>query len=123
MNTSFAVILLTNHEGKILLQHRADDASRSPGKWGFFGGEIEKDESPLEGVIRECTEELTYELKNPKYLDSVEVEGATIHVFSEAFREEEALEQKEGQGMDWYSRTEIEDLDMIPHDKKIIMKY
>lgn len=37
-----SVILLFNDEGEVLLQQRSLDAKRAPGKWGFFGGGIEK---------------------------------------------------------------------------------
>lgn len=38
---NISVILLINTDKKFLLQHRADDTKRAPGKWGFFGGGIE----------------------------------------------------------------------------------
>ena len=42
MVKNVSVILLFNEKIEVLLQQRALDAKRAPGKWGFFGGDIEK---------------------------------------------------------------------------------
>ena len=55
-----SAIILFKKNKKILLQHRSDDAPNAPGKWGFFGGGIKNNETPKEAVVRECYEELNY---------------------------------------------------------------
>ena len=42
--------LLFNTKNEILIQKRTIDALFYPNKWGFFGGEIEKNEVPIEAV-------------------------------------------------------------------------
>ncbi len=63
-----ALIAPINKQGKILLQDRSNIAKLGVTiAWGWFGGEIEGNETPLEAVIREVEEELTIKL-NPKDL-------------------------------------------------------
>lgn len=57
-----AVVILPCKEDKILLQLR--DFNKDivhPGKWGFFGGSIERRESPEEAAKRELWEEIAYQ--------------------------------------------------------------
>lgn len=49
---NFAVACILDGEGRLLLQHRADD-----GQWGLPGGAMELGESAEEAVIREVKEE------------------------------------------------------------------
>ncbi len=54
--SSHAILLFS---GKYVLQLRDDIPTISaPGEWSFFGGMIEKGESPIEGIKREIFEEL-----------------------------------------------------------------
>lgn len=57
-NRRVSNIILRDKEGRILLQHRTDDARLFPGLWGYFGGHIEEGETPEEAVKRETQEEL-----------------------------------------------------------------
>ena len=62
-----AGIILTDNKGRILLQHRDNDAPRYPGRWGLFGGQLEKDETPEQAVRRETKEEIGIELTDLKF--------------------------------------------------------
>jgi 8-oxo-dGTP pyrophosphatase MutT (NUDIX family) len=46
----------------IYLQKRSDDMERLPSFFGFWGGGLEKDETPKEALIREIREELEVDL-------------------------------------------------------------
>src|SRR5690348_7786634 len=63
-----SVCVLYTFSGRILLQHRTNDAFRLPGYWAFFGGGIEKGGTPMEALIREIREELSYQVQNPNFL-------------------------------------------------------
>ncbi|HIH17265.1 MAG: 7,8-dihydro-8-oxoguanine triphosphatase [archaeon GW2011_AR6] len=60
MRRDVAVIILYDNKKRILLQHRGKNSPRLPGYWAFFGGGIEKGETPEQAVRRECKEELNY---------------------------------------------------------------
>jgi len=64
---SCVIILFKNN--KILLQLRDEHAPTAANKWSFFGGGIDKGESPKEAIIRECKEEkverFVYHKKDP----------------------------------------------------------
>ena len=62
-----SLFVLRDKEDRILLQHRDRYAPTSPNYWGFFGGRIEKGETPEQAGRREAKEELGIELKGLKF--------------------------------------------------------
>lgn len=100
-------------DGKMLLQHRSDDASRNPGLWGLFGGGIEEGETPIEAVRRETMEELEYRLNDPRFIDIEESDAQTVHLFVEEY-DGSPLVQREGKGMGWFTLDETLRLDISP---------
>lgn len=118
-----SVILLFNDEGKVLLQQRALDAKRTPSKWGFFGGGIEKGETELDAVLRECFEETHYKLTNPKFIGKESHNGIdTLYIFSEKYDNKQEIILGEGRDYGWFKIEEVENLDIIEHDKEILLR-
>ena len=68
-----AGVILTDNQGKILLQHRDNNTSWYPNHWGIFGGQIEKDETPEQAARREIKEEVGIELTDLKFFKKYEV--------------------------------------------------
>lgn len=58
MNTSAGVFFYSSKTQRFLYLLRTD--SKNPGNWGIPGGKLEKDETLLEGLERECIEELGF---------------------------------------------------------------
>jgi len=59
--------LITDDQGRILLQKRDDFANiYFPGLWGVFGGAVENAETPVQAIIREVEEELSVVTFDPK---------------------------------------------------------
>ncbi len=56
MNASGCLVLAID-TGRIMLQQRSGDTSH-PRTWGFFGGKAEKNERPLQTLLRELEEEI-----------------------------------------------------------------
>lgn len=52
-----ACVLLVDAAGRVLIQHRSDDAPVAPGLWALAGGGIEVGETPEEAARRELLEE------------------------------------------------------------------
>jgi 8-oxo-dGTP pyrophosphatase MutT (NUDIX family) len=56
MNTSAGVFFYSKKTERYLYLLRTD--ARNPGNWGIPGGKIEEGETLLEGIARECEEEI-----------------------------------------------------------------
>ena len=102
-----------------MLQHRTKDAKKYPRTWGFFGGGIEKDETPLETVKRECYEELGYKLNNPKLILEKKINGKDFFLFIEKYDGKQKLILG-GQGMKWFKTSEVEKIKATQFVKEII---
>ncbi|MBR9679101.1 MAG: NUDIX domain-containing protein [Nanoarchaeota archaeon] len=124
MKRNVALIVLYDDKKRILLQQRTEDASRLPGYIAFFGGGIEKGETPEDAVKRETLEELNYKLINPKIVLTKQQKGkdfdGTKHVFIEKYDQNQQLILNEGRAMIWTHFDEIEHLKIINHDREII---
>ncbi len=121
MNNGVAIILFDKNK-KILLQHRDNNASVFPNKWGFFGGRIEKEETPLDAVKRECMEELGYKLENPKLILKKNVDEREFHIFIEKFNPSKKLTLKEGNGMSWFEIKDLKKINMTPISEEVLEK-
>lgn len=56
--TAGALTIIEDHDGRVLLQLRDQNAQTYwPGKWGFIGGGIEAGETILQAALREIEEE------------------------------------------------------------------
>ncbi len=123
MKRDVSVVILYDDKGRVLLQHRADDAARSPGMWSFFGGGIEEGETHEEAVVRECFEELDYTLENPKLIYQREInESDIIYVYCEKYNPKKKIKLKEGKGMEWYKIDDVKMINIIPHDRDILLE-
>ena len=117
------VLILYNSTGHILLQHRTNDASRLPNFWAFFGGGIERGESPTEALEREILEELSYQVQSPYFLMEQKIRDEedenTKYVFVEQYQDQ-PLQLGEGQAMGWFSPDETHHLKMIEYDRAVV---
>jgi 8-oxo-dGTP diphosphatase len=118
-----SVLILYDHERRILLQHRTDDAPIFPNHWAFFGGGIEEGESPEQAVKREGLEELGYAVTAATLLAVQRFfhngNEYIKHVFVEKY-DGSALILGEGQGMGWFLPAETGALLMVDHDRSIV---
>lgn len=124
MELRVALIILYDTDGKILLQQRTNDAKVLPGYWGFFGGSIDNGETPEQAVRRETMEELNYDLKNEKlFIEQnfrfLNAEGHMYLFIAPLFGDKSSLSLNEGQGWGWFCSSEIDNLNMLEHDKQI----
>ncbi len=120
-----SLIILYTKDGKILLQHRDENAERSPNQWGYFGGGIEDGETPEQAVRRESLEEIEYEIKNPKLIDE-EAENDSPHTtqytYAEAYDSTQPIVLHEGQGYGWFTVQEALLLPMSEHRRTCLEK-
>jgi len=128
MNTRKAAgVIFRDKEGRILLQHRTEDAPTYPNHWGFFGGHIDKGETPEEAARREIKEELDLELKDlilfKKYNLSTDYGARELSIFTALLSvpvEQLRQQQKEGQGLGLFSFEELKNLKISDHDRTIL---
>lgn len=118
------IIILSDGDGRILLQQRSDDASYMPGRWAYFGGGLKQGETPEQGLARETREELGYTPVRPVCIleQDFDLNGLPAHmfVFLEYVKgEKETLQLLEGKGWGWFNEKEIDALHMLPRDERI----
>lgn len=121
-----AVLVLYNEKKEVLLQHRSKDAQRLPNYWAFFGGGIERGETPVRTLRREILEELEYEVSSPTLVFEQKFiwkdDENTKYVFVERYNQNKPLVQHEGQAMQWYALEDLSGLLMSNHDKEALIK-
>ena len=106
--TEVAVAML-HRDGRWLLQLRDDlDWIIAPGCWGLFGGHLESDESPEQGLRRELVEEIGLEAAALEPLLTHDNAYRRLHVFVGPLPVPiEELDLKEGQDLTLASLAEI----------------
>ncbi len=114
---SASMIVLYNTDYEILLQYRSKDSKKYPNYWGFFGGKIEPNETPLEAILRETKEEIDYELVEPiLFYEAFNIDNNNPHYFFiEAFDDNKTLCLLEGEALGWHSIEQAKSLKMAPH--------
>lgn len=109
-NNAVLVLFLPDRQ-QIIVQNR--DGHRPP-PWGYFGGGLEAEETPLDAILREIREELNLSLQ----AEDVTLWGCctgetpemayTIHVFGMLFSGDPSkLEVLEGAGLDVVTPEEM----------------
>ena len=118
-----SIVAFYNDKKDILLQDRRNLTKRTA-EWGFFGGGIEKGETPEAALVREIKEELCYDLKDFSYFKKrvVVYDGKSyeINIFLSKINDVSKFKQMEGQGMNFFSFREAKELDLFTHDYSLI---
>jgi 8-oxo-dGTP diphosphatase len=117
-------IILIN-EGEILMQLRDNKPGIPyPDCWSFIGGQIEKGETPLQAIERECLEELGIKPANIKFIGRIFIppyelrEDDEIFVFrGETDKKAYEIRLTEGQRVEYFSFEKIQNL-RIPYQLK-----
>jgi 8-oxo-dGTP pyrophosphatase MutT (NUDIX family) len=116
-----AIFFFHRSTGRVLLQHRTDDAPVFPGHWGMFGGgaEPEDERDPVRTIRREVQEELGLDLDPDRIirLSAYPLTGTSLtsgrghrHVFICLWEDPDyPFVQTEGQGRDWFTVDEALD--------------
>lgn len=119
------------HDGQILLLHRQNNKSQG-NKWGLPGGKVEKNETPVQAVIRETKEETGTDLSSqpietlqPVYVEYTEKNHFVYHTFrtqllgdSGAIR----INFEEHKGFTWVTPTDALKMNLLQDEDACIMK-
>lgn len=97
--------------GRLLLQKRDDSPGiYEPGLWGFFGGQVEAGESPIQALARELREELGFEVKQVGH-ELFRLDRGTFGILNIGFAVRceggEKFSLGEGQAYEWFSVDSI----------------
>ncbi len=103
-----SLIIFYDENKRILMQNRKNMIKWGE-DWGFFGGEIEKGETPEQAVLRETKEELDFNLKKYKYIGKTEGKIKDLlyviaHIYVSPIENKiKEFNQMEGKGMEFFS--------------------
>lgn len=93
------------------------------GMWEFPGGKIELGEAPEKALVREIKEELSATIKVGEWVGTVEYDYPTFHLVMRTFIcsiESGELILKEHDAAKWVTLKELNNVDWLPADKKLI---
>ena len=119
-----AIIVATDRDGRVLMQHRDHDADPEPGRWTPPGGRLEHGETALTAAHRELFEEtgLTADLSPCRTVDHRGPHGGVrFHVFTadtDATQRDVVL--GEGLDMRFLSSEEIEARDLTTSCRRLL---
>lgn len=91
--------------------------------WEFPGGKIEKDETPIEALKREIKEELNALIEIDEYLLTVEYDYPNFHLSMQVFichLIDPHLELLEHESAKWVKIENLDNVDFLPADKKVV---
>ncbi len=111
--TTNKAILIPQKDGKILIQDRT---GHKPPPWGFFGGSIEEAETPIQGLIREIKEELSYEITESdveffgKYENQELDRVMNVYTWDATDIKDNEFDLQEGKAMKWIDVEEVKNI-------------
>ncbi len=120
--------IIINKKGEVLLNKKTFDYPSFPGGyWALFGGKIEKEEKPLEAIIREIKEELGITLSF-KFLKKINFNIKELeiidYIFYAEFNEEILnIHLNEGGGFGFFNLSELKSIMIIPAHLKILKEF
>lgn len=112
--------VLVKCKDKVLLCKRGPKESR-PNTWSIPCGHIEKNETPIEGGIREFKEETNIDLKKPdKLLDFIQIgnKKGLMYVFYKELKEEKQPDLKKAKSGHEHTECGYFSMDELPIPNK-----
>ena len=121
MKTVKVVAAVIRDGGKVFATQRGYGAFKDG--WEFPGGKIEPGETPQEALIREIKEELDADISIGDLIDTVVYDYSAFHLSMDCFWCELKSREfvlKEHEAAQWLSAEELETVDWLPADIRLI---
>lgn len=128
----YALLLLRDDRGRVLLQLRDCNAPKFAHQWACFGGGVEPGESFEAAVAREAWEELRYRVRQPRRFAVLGAADYGVPIdpsvtglrayFVEDFDSSQTLELHEGADLGWFSLEDAQNLDSPAHHRELIRR-
>jgi len=125
-----AIVLLKDKHGRISIQFRDDfDNVKQGGLWGFFGGEIEQDETAQQAAVRELAEETSIvvgpETLTPfvKTLSETGGNGQHYVFLCTQIVDVSELSLHEGAGFAFIHQGQLDQFNLIPAAHRVLSYY
>ena len=123
MKTIEVVAAIITHNDRIFATQRGYGEFKDG--WEFPGGKMEPGETPQQALVREIREELDTEIEVGSLVETVEYDypnfHLTMHCFLCTIRSGE-LVLKEHEAAKWLTREELDSVDWLPADVKVVEK-
>jgi 8-oxo-dGTP diphosphatase len=125
MKEKSVCIIIQNSKLEILLLLRDNKPSiKFPNQWVTLGGMIEEGETPENAIKRELMEEIEVDLKRFALFKVYEWPEKTEWVyFTKLNLVPEKIDLHEGQKIKYFSKKDIEHMDLAFHDSDILKDY
>ena len=123
MKTIEVVAAIITHNDQIFATQRGYGEFKDG--WEFPGGKMEPGETPQQALMRVIREELDTEIEVGSLVETVEYDypnfHLTMHCFLCTIRSGE-LVLKEHEAAKWLTRAELDSVDWLPADVKVVEK-
>ncbi len=118
-----AVIKSLNDKGQTIILSTQRGYGEFKDRWEFPGGKIEKGETPQEALKREIMEELDTQIEVGTLIDTIEYDYSDFHLSMDCFWCDIVrgnLVLKEHENAKWLTKEQLQDVEWLPADIKLI---
>ena len=111
---------ILKRNGRILAVQRG--TGQWKGYWEFPGGKIEENETSIEALVRELSEELKVEILNPSFLTTIRFSYPGFNLVMDCYLCDITQEFTLTEHLDsrWLASDELEDINWLPADYQIL---
>ena len=123
MKTIEVAAAIITHNGRVFATQRGYGEFKDG--WELPGGKMEPGETPQQALVREIQEELDTEIEVGELVETVEYDYPGFHLTMHCFLctvRSGALVLKEHEAARWLTREELDDVDWLPADVKVVEK-